>query len=107
MISNFEKALNREKLPEYFRGTGSYFTKAPNWGTQLHIVNTIPRYFLLIALSLPLLCCAAESDGTVPADVSNYIKNRDNCDSLRGDAPELAPTDPDNLNHVISDINKY
>lgn len=68
---------------------------------------TLTRYFLLIALALPLLSCAAESDGTVPADVSDYIKSRDNCDSLRGDIPEPDPADPDNLNRVISDINKY
>jgi len=68
---------------------------------------TITRYFLLIALALPLLSCAAESNGTVPADVSDYIKSRDNCDSLRGDIPEPDPADPDNLNRLISDINKY
>ncbi|PQP01641.1 hypothetical protein C5612_20035 [Pseudomonas frederiksbergensis] len=68
---------------------------------------TPPRYFLLIALALPLFSCTAESDGTVPADVSNYIKSRDNCDFLRGDIPEPDPADPDNLNRVISDINKY
>jgi hypothetical protein len=39
MISNFEKALNRNEFPEYFRGTGIYFTKDPDWGTQLHVIN--------------------------------------------------------------------
>ena len=39
MISNFEKALNRDELPEYFRGSGIYFTKDPDWGTQLHVIN--------------------------------------------------------------------
>lgn len=39
MISNFEKALNRDELPEYFRGSGIYFTKEPDWGTQLHVIN--------------------------------------------------------------------
>lgn len=39
MISNFEKALNRDEFPEYFRGIGIYFTKDPDWGTQLHIIN--------------------------------------------------------------------
>ncbi|POP73366.1 hypothetical protein [Pseudomonas syringae] len=39
MISNFEKALNRNKLPEYFRGMGIYFTRDPDWGTQLHAIN--------------------------------------------------------------------
>lgn len=68
---------------------------------------TIARYFLLIAFALPLLSCAAESDGSVPGDVSDYITSRDNCDSLRGDIPEPDPADPDNLSRVISDINKY
>ena len=68
---------------------------------------TIMRYFLLIAFALPLLSCAAESDGSVPGDVSDYITSRDNCDSLRGDIPEPDPADPDNLSRVISDINKY
>lgn len=66
-----------------------------------------PRYFLLIALAVPLLSCAAESNGTVSGDASDYIKSRDNCDSLRGDIPEPDPADPDNLSRVISDINKY
>lgn len=39
MISNFEKALSKNEIPEYFRGTGTYFTKDPDWGTQLHIIN--------------------------------------------------------------------
>lgn len=39
MISNFEKALNRDEFPEYFRGIEIYFTKDPDWGTQLHIIN--------------------------------------------------------------------
>lgn len=39
MNSNFEKALNRDDFPDYFRGTGIYFTKDPDWGTQLHIIN--------------------------------------------------------------------
>lgn len=39
MNSNFEKALNRDEFPDYFRGIGIYFTKYPDWGTQLHIVN--------------------------------------------------------------------
>ena len=68
---------------------------------------TLTRYFLLIALALSLLSCAGESDGTVPVDVSDYIKSRDNCDALRGDIPESDPAAPDNLNRVISDINKH
>ncbi len=39
MISNFEKALSKNEIPEYFRGIGTYFTKDPDWGTQLHIIN--------------------------------------------------------------------
>lgn len=39
MISNFEKALNKDEFPAYFRGAGIYFTKDPDWGTQLHIIN--------------------------------------------------------------------
>lgn len=39
MISNFEKALNRDEFPEYFRGSGIYFTKDHDWGTQLHVIN--------------------------------------------------------------------
>ncbi|BBN65861.1 hypothetical protein KUIN1_50510 [Pseudomonas sp. KUIN-1] len=39
MISNFEKALNRNELPEYFGGMGIYFTRDPDWGTQLHAIN--------------------------------------------------------------------
>jgi len=51
--------------------------------------------------------CETENTESVPTDVSSYIKNRDNCDSLRGDIPEPDPADPDNLSRVISDINKY
>ncbi|MHC8343595.1 hypothetical protein [Pseudomonas sp. RT6P73] len=51
--------------------------------------------------------CEAENHESVPTDVSSYIKNRDNCDSLRGDIPEPDPADPGNLDRVISDINKY
>ncbi|MDF7796629.1 hypothetical protein [Pseudomonas syringae] len=39
MISNFEKALSKDELPEYFRGIGTYFTRDPDWGTQLHVIN--------------------------------------------------------------------
>jgi hypothetical protein len=39
MISNFEKALNRDEFPDYFRGSGIYFTRDPDWGNQLHIIN--------------------------------------------------------------------
>ncbi|RON01157.1 hypothetical protein [Pseudomonas brassicacearum] len=39
MISNFETALSKDEFPEYFRGTGKYFTRDPDWGTQLHIIN--------------------------------------------------------------------
>lgn len=39
MISNFEKALNRDEFPEYFKGSGIYFTRDPDWGTQLHAIN--------------------------------------------------------------------
>ena len=70
-------------------------------------MGKITPYLLLLALSLPLISCAAESDGSVPPDVSSYIKSRDNCDSLRGDIPEPDPADPGNLDRVISDINKY
>ena len=68
---------------------------------------TIMRYFLLIAFALPLLSCAAESDGSVPGDVSDYITSRDNCDSLRGDIPAPDPADPGSLDRAISNINKY
>jgi hypothetical protein len=39
MISNFEKALNRDEIPDYFRGSGIYFTRDPDWGNQLHMIN--------------------------------------------------------------------
>ncbi|NSX08386.1 hypothetical protein HTX81_07300 [Pseudomonas lini] len=39
MISNFEKAHNKDEFPDFFRGTGIYFTKDPDWDTQLHIIN--------------------------------------------------------------------
>jgi hypothetical protein len=51
--------------------------------------------------------CETENTESVPTDVSSYIKNRDNCDSLRGDIPERDPAAPKNLDRVISDINKY
>ncbi|MET1069749.1 MAG: hypothetical protein ABWY28_17215 [Pseudomonas prosekii] len=70
-------------------------------------MQNIPPYCLLFALALPLISCAAESDSKMPGDVSSYIKGRDNCDSLRGDIPEPDPTDPENLNRVISNINRY
>lgn len=39
MISNFEKALNRNEFPKYFKGTGIYFTPDPDWDDQLHAIN--------------------------------------------------------------------
>ncbi|MBX8503152.1 MULTISPECIES: hypothetical protein [Pseudomonas syringae group] len=39
MKSNFETALNRDEFPDYFKGNGIYFTRDPDWGTQLHIRN--------------------------------------------------------------------
>ncbi|MCV4286188.1 hypothetical protein [Pseudomonas capsici] len=39
MKSNFETALNRDEFPDYFRGNGIYFTRDPDWGTQLHVRN--------------------------------------------------------------------
>ncbi|MCF5167555.1 hypothetical protein GIW45_26890 [Pseudomonas congelans] len=39
MITNFEKALNRDEFPAYFRGDGDYFKRDPDWGTHLHIIN--------------------------------------------------------------------
>lgn len=39
MTSNFEIALNKNEFPDYFRGKGEYFTRDPDWGTQLHIRN--------------------------------------------------------------------
>lgn len=51
--------------------------------------------------------CETKNHKSVPTDVSDYIKSRDNCDSLRGDIPEPDPADPDNLSRVISEINKY
>ncbi|MGF6151530.1 hypothetical protein [Pseudomonas fluorescens] len=51
--------------------------------------------------------CETEKHSSVPTDVSSYIESRDSCDSLRGDIPTPDPAAPDNLNRVISDINKY
>lgn len=51
--------------------------------------------------------CETNTHESVPTDVSSYIKNRNNCDALRGDIPERDPTDPKHLDRVISDINKY
>ncbi|MFJ2710762.1 hypothetical protein ACIOZM_07695 [Pseudomonas sp. NPDC087346] len=73
-------------------------------GTKM---NTVSPYLFLLALMFPLVSCSAENKSTVPDDVSTYVKNRDNCDSLRGDIPEPDPADPENLNRVVSDINKY
>ncbi|MGL4315622.1 MAG: hypothetical protein ACRCTL_03290 [Pseudomonas sp.] len=70
-------------------------------------MHTITSYFFLVALTFPLLSCAAENNNEIPSDVSNYVKNRDTCDVLRGDIPEPDPTDPDNLSRVIHDINTY
>lgn len=39
MTTSFEIASNNNEFPEYFRGTGQYFTRDPDWGTQLHIIN--------------------------------------------------------------------
>ncbi|MCU0074898.1 hypothetical protein N8H71_25170 [Pseudomonas koreensis] len=39
MTSNFEIALSKHEFPDYFRGKGEYFTRDPDWGTQLHIRN--------------------------------------------------------------------
>lgn len=39
MTTNFEMALKNNELPDYFRGNGQYFTRDPDWGTQLHIIN--------------------------------------------------------------------
>ncbi len=39
MTTNFEIALKKNEFPDYFRGNGQYFTRDPDWGTQLHIIN--------------------------------------------------------------------
>ncbi|RON85149.1 hypothetical protein [Pseudomonas fluorescens] len=39
MTTNFEIALKKNELPDYFRGNSQYFTRDPDWGTQLHIIN--------------------------------------------------------------------
>jgi hypothetical protein len=39
MTTNFEIALKNNEFPDYFRGNGQYFTRAPDRGTQLHIIN--------------------------------------------------------------------
>jgi hypothetical protein len=39
MTPNFEIALNKNQFPDYFKGNGQYFTRDPDWGTQLHIIN--------------------------------------------------------------------
>jgi hypothetical protein len=39
MTTNFEIALKNNELPDYFRGNSQYFTRDPDWGTQLHIIN--------------------------------------------------------------------
>lgn len=39
MTPNFEIALNKNQFPDYFKGNGQFFTRDPDWGTQLHIIN--------------------------------------------------------------------
>ncbi|VXB03922.1 conserved hypothetical protein [Pseudomonas sp. 8AS] len=62
-------------------------------------------HLLIGTLLSALLCLDGCSGNSQSSDVSDYVSSRDNCDALRGDIPE--PTEPDRLNRVISDINKY
>jgi hypothetical protein len=67
-------------------------------------MNAAP-FFLLIALTFPVMSNAANAHSQLPADIAVFINDRANCDTLRADIPEPDPTDPDNLAQVISAIN--
>ncbi|WP_242489576.1 hypothetical protein [Pseudomonas sp. TH06] len=69
-------------------------------------INTAGPYFLILALTFPALSQATDATTPLPPDVSSFIKNRDNCDTLRGEVPEPDPADPDSLSQVISAINQ-
>jgi predicted small secreted protein len=70
-------------------------------------MKKIAPCLLLVVLAFPLSSCLAATERKVPDDVANYVQSRDNCDSLRGDIPEPDPEDPENINRVVSEINKY
>lgn len=70
-------------------------------------MKRIAPYFLLLSLIYPLASCSAANENTMPDEVFDYVTNRDNCDSLRGDIPDPDPADPENINRVVSGINKY
>lgn len=69
------------------------------------IIFLTAAIFLLLALTSPITSNAANAHSQLPADVAVFINDRANCDTLRGDIPEPDPTDPDNLDQVISAIN--
>lgn len=39
MSNNFEDALQRQEIPQFFRGQGPYFTRDPDWGDHLFSIN--------------------------------------------------------------------
>ncbi|MHC8365312.1 hypothetical protein ACYZT9_05375 [Pseudomonas sp. ZT5P21] len=38
-VKSRKHTSNRDEFPDHFRGNGIYFTKDPDWGTQLHVIN--------------------------------------------------------------------
>ena len=39
MKTKFQTALEKNELPEFFKGQGEYFSRDPDWGDHLHINN--------------------------------------------------------------------
>ncbi|WP_256583573.1 hypothetical protein [Pseudomonas sp. MPR-ANC1] len=70
-------------------------------------MDTAAPCFLILALTFPAFSQAADPTNPLPSDVSSFTKDRDTCDSLRGEIPEPDPADPDSLSQVTSAINHY
>ncbi|WP_347903486.1 hypothetical protein [Pseudomonas purpurea] len=81
MTTSFEIAASNNEFPEYFRGTGQYFTRDPDWGTQLHIINWQELCAFLKTHATPgptLKQAFSEYLGTVEAtqeDASSLLEN--------------------------------
>lgn len=69
-------------------------------------MSIIATCLMLFTLTFPAVSQATDTTSPLPPDVSSFTKNRDNCDTLRGEIPEPDPAEPDSLSQVISAINQ-
>lgn len=120
MTSNFEKALHRDEFPAYFRGVSPYFTKDPDWGTQLHIINWQGLCGFLKTQKNPEIILKeafkkyiTTIDSTVE-DANNLLENLGCYYYMRRKVPALAANRfdlirdmPDNEKQLISSCMKF